>query len=53
MSKILVNNSTKLVSYAFDDDQSVNIQSDKTIVGPFDSEARGFTISSGKNLKYN
>jgi hypothetical protein len=45
MSKILVNNSTKLVLYAFDDDQSVDIQSDKTIVGPFDSGAKGFTIS--------
>lgn len=45
MSKILVNNSTKLVPYAFDNDQSVDIQSDKTIVGAFDSGARGFIIS--------
>ena len=45
MSKILVNNSTKLVLYAFDNDQSVNIQSDKTIVGAFDSGAKGFIIS--------
>ncbi len=42
MSKILVDNATKLVRYAFDDDQSVDIQSKKTVVGPFDSGVRGF-----------
>ena len=36
MSKILVNNSTKLVVYALDDDQSIDIQSNKTIVGAFE-----------------
>ena len=45
MSKILVNNSTKLVVYALDDDQSIDIQSNKTIVGAFDGGARGFIIS--------
>jgi len=45
MSKILVKNDTKLVVHALDDDQSVDIQSDKTIVGAFDSGSRGFNIS--------
>tara|TARA_R100001594_G_C3958290_1_gene244702 strand:- start:39 stop:362 length:324 start_codon:yes stop_codon:yes gene_type:complete len=45
MSKILVQNSTKLVVYALDDDQTVDIQSGKTIIGNFDSGARGFTVS--------
>ena len=44
MSKILVENSSKLVKYAFDDDQSVDIQSTKIVVGAFDSGSRGFTI---------
>ena len=45
MSKILVENTSKLVKYAFDDDQSVDIQSDKIVVGAFDSGSRGFNIS--------
>jgi len=44
MSKILVENSSKLVKYAFDDDQSVDIQSTKIVVGAFDSGSRGFTV---------
>ena len=44
MSKILVENSSKLVKYAFDDDQSVDIQSNKIVVGAFDSGSRGFTV---------
>tara|TARA_R100000278_G_scaffold75773_1_gene59080 strand:- start:71 stop:397 length:327 start_codon:yes stop_codon:yes gene_type:complete len=49
MSKILVKNDTKLVVYALDDDQSVDIQSDKTIVGAFDSGSRGFPNISDLN----
>ena len=30
--------------YAFDDDQSVDIQSDKVVVGAFDSGANGYII---------
>tara|TARA_B100000519_G_C13933931_1_gene292764 strand:- start:55 stop:378 length:324 start_codon:yes stop_codon:yes gene_type:complete len=45
MSKILVKNDTKLVVYALDDDQTVDIQSGKTIIGNFDSGAAGFTAS--------
>ena len=45
MSKILVKNDTKLVVHALDDDQSVDIQSNKTIVGAFDSGSRGINIA--------